>query len=267
MMGGMSAERDPARPLRLLSFNIQAGAHTNAYREYITRGWQTVLPHRRKRENLAQVAALARDFDVVALQEADSHSVRSGFQHQVELLAEGAGFPYWSHQRNRALAIAEPGNGLLTRFAPSSIIDHRLPGTIPGRGTLEVRFGEDRDALRVFIVHLALTPGARLRQAEFIAGLVADAAHAIVLGDFNCEPDSHSIAPLFAHTRLRPAAHAPSFPSWQPQRSIDQVLTSDALEVLRYEVLPLRVSDHLPVAVEVRLPSACVLPEDERLRA
>ena len=256
----MSDARDHERHLRLLSFNIQAGAHTNAFREYFTRGWQTVLPHRGKHANLAQVAALARGFDVVALQEADSHSVRSGFQHQVKVLAESADFPYWSHQRNRALTVAEPGNGLLTRFAPTSIIDHRLPGRIPGRGTLEVRFGEEALALRVFIVHLALTPGARLRQAEFIAELVGVSAHAIVLGDFNCEPDSSSIAPLFAQTRLQPAANAPSFPSWQPQRSIDQVLATAALDVRRYEVLPLRVSDHLPVAVDVHLPVACVLP-------
>ncbi|MBK7146924.1 MAG: endonuclease/exonuclease/phosphatase family protein [Xanthomonadales bacterium] len=267
MMGSMRSTRESERHLRLLSFNIQAGAHTNAYREYFTRGWQTVLPHRGKGQNLAQVATLARAFDVVALQEADSHSVRSGFRHQVQVLAEHADFPYWSHQRNRALAIAEPGNGLLTRFAPSSVIDHRLPGAIPGRGTLEVRFGEEAAALRVFIVHLALTPGARLRQSEFIAGLVGDCAHAIVLGDFNCEPDSHSIAPLFAHTRLRPATHAPSFPSWQPARSIDQVLTTAALDVRRYEVLPLRVSDHLPVAVDVHLPPDCILPKVEHVHA
>ncbi len=249
--------------LRLLSFNIQAGAHTNAYREYFTRGWQTVLPHRRKLENLKQVATLARDFDVVALQEADSHSVRSGFRHQVEWLAEAAEFPYWSHQRNRALAIAEPGNGLLTRFAPSSVIDHRLPSTIPGRGTLEVRFGEGDAALRIFIVHLSLTPAARLRQAEFIADLLGNSAHALVLGDFNCEPDSTSLAPLFARSRLQPAASAPSFPSWQPVRSIDQVLVTDALLLTRYQVLDLRVSDHLPIAVEVQLPAACpVIPAD-----
>ena len=84
-----------------------------------------------------------------------------------------------------------------------------------------------------------------------------------VLGDFNCEPDSSSIAPLFARTRLQPAANVPSFPSWQPSRCIDQVLTTAALDVRRYEVLPLRVSDHLPVAVDVHLPDACVLPKTE----
>ena len=87
MMGGMRSTRESERHLRLLSFDVPAGAHTNAYREYFTRGWQTVLPHRGKGENLAQVATLARAFDVVALQEADSHSVRSGFRHQVQVLA------------------------------------------------------------------------------------------------------------------------------------------------------------------------------------
>lgn len=256
----MNSPGDPKRVLRLLSFNIQAGADTHAYREYLTRVWRSVLPHSGKQANLDRIATLARDFDVVALQEADSHSLRSGFRHQVQLLAEQADFPFWSHQRNRALALAEPGNGLLTRHAPTSVIDHRLPGMIPGRGTLEVRFGETTSALRVFIVHLALTPGARMRQAAFIAEQVGVAKHAIVLGDFNCEPDSLSLAPLFRGTHLRPAQSVPSYPSWRPLRSIDQILTTDALEVRRYEALPLRVSDHLPVAVEVGLPSDCAWP-------
>lgn len=256
----MTQPRDHDRHIRLLSFNIQAGALTNGYREYLTRGWQTLLPHRGKHANLARIAALAREFDVVALQEADSHSIRSGLQHQVQMLAESADFPYWSHQRNRALAVAEPGNGLLSRFVPTAIIDHRLPARIPGRGTLEVRFGDSEAALRLFIVHLSLTARAQANQAAFIADQVGDSPHAIVLGDFNCEPDADVLTPLFARTRLQPGPHVPSFPSWQPHRAIDQVLTTDALDVRRYEVLPLRVSDHLPVAVDVHLPAACELP-------
>ena len=79
----------------------------------------------------------------------------------------------------------------------------------------------------------------------------------VSLSNGNAEVSRMALAPLFAGTQLQPAGNAPSFPSWQPVRSIDQVLLTKALTVTRYEVLTLRVSDHLPIAVEVRLPDAC----------
>jgi endonuclease/exonuclease/phosphatase family metal-dependent hydrolase len=242
------------RPLRLLTFNIQAGAKTSEMREYVTRGWQSVLPNREKQSNLGAVARLAGDYDIVALQEADAHSVRSGFRHQVEWLAESSGLPFWSHQRNRALTLAAPGNGVLSRIEPSEILAHKLPGRIPGRGVLELRFGRHDDALRVFVAHLSLTPSGRRRQADYLAEVIGDARHAVVMGDLNCEPDAAALGSLFSATRLRPAPHIPSFPAWGPLRSIDQILFTSALRVRRYEVLNLHVSDHLPVGAEIDVP-------------
>ncbi|MCG8609572.1 MAG: EEP domain-containing protein, partial [Pseudomonadales bacterium] len=34
--------------IRLLTFNIQVGISTSAYRHYVTRSWQHVLPHSRR---------------------------------------------------------------------------------------------------------------------------------------------------------------------------------------------------------------------------
>jgi endonuclease/exonuclease/phosphatase family metal-dependent hydrolase len=248
----------PTRHLRLLTFNIQAGAKTSLMSEYVTRGWQSVLPNREKQGNLSAVAKLACAYDIVALQEADSHSVRSGFRHQVEVLAETSGFPFWTHQRNRALTLASPGNGVLSRIEPSEVLAHKLPGRIPGRGVLELRFGNHHDALRVFVAHLSLTPNGRRRQAEYLAEVIGDARHAVVMGDLNCEPDAAALRPLFEHTRLRPAPHLPSFPAWDPIRSIDQILFTAALRVRRYEVLTLHVSDHLPVGAEIELPLSAI---------
>ena len=42
-------------------------------------------------------------------------------------------------------------------------------------------------------------------------------------------------------------------------RSIDQIIFTPALRVRRYEVLPLHVSDHLPVAAEIELPASAVV--------
>lgn len=74
--------------LRLLSFNIQVGISTERYRHYLTRGWQHLLPHTGRAGNLQKIGDLLKDFDLVALQEADGGSLRSGYVNQVEHLAQ-----------------------------------------------------------------------------------------------------------------------------------------------------------------------------------
>ena len=81
--------------LRLLSFNIQVGISTERYRHYLTRGWQHLLPHTGRADNLQKIGNLLGDYDLVALQEADGGSLRSGYVNQVEHLAQLGAFPYW----------------------------------------------------------------------------------------------------------------------------------------------------------------------------
>jgi len=47
-----------------------------------------------------------------------------------------------------------------------------------------------------------------------------------------------------------------TFPSWRPQRCLDHILLSPTLTLERVEVLAQPISDHLPVAVEIRLPGS-----------
>ena len=134
--------------LRLLSFNIQVGISTERYRHYLTRGWQHLLPHHGRAGNLQRIGALLGDYDLVALQEVDGGSLRSGYINQVERLAELGAFPYWYQQLNRDLGrLAQHSNGVLSRLRPDLVEDHPLPGP-PGRGAILVRFGEGADAFR-----------------------------------------------------------------------------------------------------------------------
>ena len=67
--------------------------------------------------------------------------------------------------------------------------------------------------------------------------------------------DPDSVKALFAKSPLRPPKESPhTFPSWEPSRAIDHILVSEPLEPVSFEVLPLRVSDHLPVAMTLELP-------------
>jgi len=250
-------DADSPAQLRLLSCNILAGGSVQRYREYVTQSWKHVLPARSKRGNLDNFASLLADFDLVGLQEADAGSLRSGFLNQTQYLAEAAGFPYWTHQPNRKVAqFAASSNGLLTRIEPAEVRDYPLPGRVPGRGALWVRFGDGERSLIVVIAHLSLGPGARRRQFEFIAELVGEHPYVVLMGDLNCAVSSAELKPLLRHTRLAPAAQTlpATYPSWRPQRAIDHILVSDQLKIEQLWTLPHPVSDHLPLAATVQLP-------------
>lgn len=245
--------------LSLLSCNIQAGSSTSRYREYLTRGLSHLLPMG-KRDSLDSIAELVRSFDIVGLQESDPGSLRSGFTNQTHYLAERAGFPYWSHQPNRRVgALASSANGLLARLQPTEVRDYTLPGRLPGRGVLLARFGEHREALTVAVAHLSLGLQSRRAQLAFLAELLADAPHAILMGDFNCAPDAPEMQSLYRYTRLHPPDRSePTFPSWRPQRALDHILTSAELELRGQRTIPAARSDHLAVSVTVAIPRSIV---------
>ena len=167
------------RRLRLLSFNIQVGNSTESYRHYLTRSWQHVLQHKGRAGNLEKIGGLLSDFDLVALQEADGGSHRSGYVNQVQYLAQQGAFPYWYQQLNRNLGrLAQHSNGLLSRLKPSAIEDHPLPGPA-GRGAILVRYGEGANALVVVIMHLALGAKTRNLQLGYIRELIGGYQHQV----------------------------------------------------------------------------------------
>lgn len=246
--------------LRLLTFNLQVGIQTSAYHHYLTRSWQHFLPHPRRLKRLAMMGEVLAEYDVVGLQEVDGGSFRSNRVNQVEYLATQSGFPHYFQQLNRNLGrVAQHSNGLLSRLVPSAIEEHRLPGMLPGRGAIHVRFGNGPDALHIFVAHLALSHRGRVRQLNYLSNIIEPLRHVVVMGDLNCTPEQ-----LHAHERfstslpLHPVKPLLSYPSWQPRRALDHILLSQTLEVAEVRVLDHLFSDHLPIAVDLPLPNACL---------
>ena len=248
------------RRLRLLSANIQAGSSTRGYHDYVARSWSHVLPAGNKRGALDTIAELAGRHDIVGLQEADPGSLRSGFTNQTHYLAERAGFAYWSHQPNRSVAgVASSANGLLSRLEPHLVEDHPLPGRVKGRGVLTASFGDDRHALTVAVAHLSLGSQSRRSQIDFIADILAGLPHAVLMGDFNCDPEQPEMQQLYRKTQLQPPDRCvPTFPSWRPQRAIDHMLVTPALSLATMQALPAAQSDHLALSVELDVPEAAL---------
>ncbi len=241
--------------LRLLTYNIQGGITTKRYREYLTKGWRQLLPHRERQDNLNRIANILHQYDIVGLQEVDSGSLRSGFIDQTEYLAHRAGFPYWYKQVNRRLGkFAQHSNGLLSKMQPSWVSEYKLPG-LPGRGVMVIEFESSQEILAICVLHLALSRRARSRQLTYLSELVGHYQHLIVMGDFNCNSEAHEFQALTNSTQLKsPSAELKSFPSWRPSRMLDHILASPSLSFEHARVLDHLHSDHLPVSVDILLP-------------
>jgi endonuclease/exonuclease/phosphatase family metal-dependent hydrolase len=250
------------RRLRIMSYNIQTGISSSKYHHYVTHSWKHVLPCSERMENLDSTAAVLSGYDVVGLQEVDGGSLRSGFINQTKYLAEKSHFPYWHDQTNRNLGkIAQHSTGFLSRFRPSEVCEHKLPGMIPGRGALSVRFGED-NGLTLLILHLALGRRARLRQLGYISELIDEYRNVVVMGDLNCRAESMEMNWLLRNSDLcEPAEGLHTFPSWRPLHNIDHILVSSSIQVESVKVLDHALSDHLPIAMEIMLPDNLVLQE------
>jgi len=247
--------------IRLLSYNIQVGIATTRPHHYVTQSWKHVFPHAKQLKNLDQIADIVSDYDIVGLQEVDAGSMRSEYINQTEYLAVKAAFPYWSHQTNRRLGnIAQHSNGLLSKFDPLDIVDHKLPGRVPGRGAMVVRFGDESNPMIVVLMHLALGRKARLTQMNYVSQLVHKYEHVVVMGDMNCQPESEEFQALLKDAGLvEPAADLNTFPSWNPSKRLDHILVSPSLLVENVCVIDVACSDHLPISMDVIIPEAVQL--------
>ena len=253
-----STAANTGQRIRLLSYNVQAGISTERYRHYVTRSWKHVLPHAARFSNLDRVARLIKDYDIVGLQELDAGSLRSGYINLTEYLSEKSHMPFWSDQTNRRIGrFARHSTGVLSRFHPTEIIEHRLPGRIPGRGALFIRYGNRHDSLVVLILHMALGRRARLRQFDYISEIVNEYRHVIVMGDLNCHSQSAEMDYLINRTMMTEPIHdVCTFPSWRPQSNIDHILVTPTLQVDHVRALDFPLSDHLPVEMQITLPES-----------
>ena len=243
----------------MLSYNIQVGIRTSTYHGYATGAWKHIIPHRERLQTLATLADQMRGYDLVGLQETDAGSLRTGFISQTEYLARRAGYPWWGERTNRRLGrLAQHSIGAMAAQEPRSVRSLGLPGRMRGRGALLLEFGDGPRPLTVVIVHLALGRPTRRQQLDYIAELIEQAPHAVVMGDFNAQHAAPEMKRFFDRTHLvEPVERINTWPSWRPLHNFDHILATPNLVVEPLKVLDHSPSDHLPVAVELGLPDDC----------
>lgn len=245
MAGGarsaMGAETPPLR-LKVLSYNIHHGEGTD------------------ERVDLARQAEVIRkaDPDLVALQEVDDRTQRTGGIDQTEQLAELTGL-----KGRFAKQLDYEGGGygqaVLSRFPLSEVQVHWLPGR-PERqrriaASVTVDLGEQ--TLTFVTTHLHhFDEQFRREQAEALNSLLAAGDGPIVLaGDLNAVPGSGPIATLEKHWSSATAgeAQALTYPAQRPERQLDYVFVrpSNRIRVTSAKVIEESIaSDHRPLLVE-----------------
>lgn len=238
-----AAVQRKAGELRVMTFNIQSGAH-----------------------GLEQVAGVIRASvpDVVALQEVDVGSTRAGGADQVAELSRLTGLPYRAHFRTTQLYGGAYGIALLSRFPLEALAQYPLPvprGAEP-RTLAHAVLKVDGREVSVWMTHLIRRPfngNARVRQSARVARLLeADPRPKLLMGDLNDDPDSRPVRLL--RRRLTDvvastggAAGTYPLPLFLPTLRIDYVLACDAFTPVASRVLKVGVSDHYPVVADLRL--------------
>lgn len=236
--------------MRFMLYNIRYGA-----------GGRGVLPGvgylRRTSANLGRIAEFLapHDPDVLGLVEVDAGSYRSHRRNQAETLAQALGHyhTYKSKYSDTSLATWLPlmnkqGNAFLTRDSIHSADFHYFT-----KGMKRLVIELELENLTIFLVHLALSFRTRHHQLSDLYDLVNGTPKPhIVAGDFNAFWGDREISLFLAATRLTNAnVHAvPTFPSWAPRRQLDFVLYSAGIRPRRLEVLPVALSDHLPIVFD-----------------
>lgn len=198
--------------------------------------------------------------DIVALQEIDVNTERSGKGHQAKELARLTGMPYSYFVKTIDYQGGDYGIAILSKYPFVDSLQYALP-MVYGEG------GEDRGIAGVAIepvkgeriafacTHLDLKEANRKVQIDAITDYI-DNTHigmpVIIAGDFNSTPDSYVVKELdkvFKRTCVK--ADCPhTIPQINPSRTIDYIAFTpkDVFEVVEHRVInEPYASDHLPV--------------------
>ena len=220
------------------------------------------------RRNLEKIALCIRrhDPDIVTLQEVDQSSILSGEFNQCDFLASELQYPYKFCAPSCSFSICGKeifvsGNAILSKYPLDHCESYRFNRsfptdrmgfaiadiTIPGGGMITV--------VSLHLVYLDwLRRLSRVRQLQLVERVVCSRRGKLVIaGDYNCDctGKEESLRRFLNDLDLR--THAPedrsirTYPSWSPTKRIDWILTSRDVDILSYNTVHERLSDHLAV--------------------
>lgn len=251
LVAGAGCQTTPApqRPrIRLMTYNIHHGAGMDG------------------RIDLQRIAdvILAAQPDVVALQEVDDRTIRSGGIAQADALGELTGM-HAAFGKALPLEGGGYGLGLLSKTPFLDLVTYHLP-TSADRETRAALAGTVRPSpqhqpIQVVSTHLDHNRDDADRRQQVLRlnelFVTPDAPRTALLGDFNATPSEAAMGPIWARwLDAGGADEFPTIPVVNPNRRIDYILLRPPgnWRILDYRVIEESVaSDHLPVVATLEV--------------
>ena len=191
--------------------------------------------------------------DVVAIQEVDSMTNRSGQKYVLGEIAErtqmhGYFAPAIDYDGGKY------GIGLLTKQVPLRLQTLPLPGREEARTLILAEFAD----YIYCCTHMSLTEEDRMKSLELVKAFTSSSIKPLFLaGDMNAEPESGFIKKLQKDFQILSNPKQHTFPAPDPKETIDYIATlkqnAKGFAVISAKVInePM-ASDHRPILVELR---------------
>ena len=241
--------------LKVMTLNLGHGKGRGMLQEFVG--------NNKTRQNLDDVVELLERErpHVVAFQEADIKSRRSGNFNHVHYIAERAGYGQVIHSAHvKGLGLYH-GTALISKLRVSDPLSVTFNPAFPlpdkGFTVCAVEFGARATKVDVVSVHLDLIRNsARRRQVRQMVGFLSGRENPlVVMGDFNCQlQDSKKVLEILRDELDLSAyeLHSKDLDTYSfLNRRLDWILISSELEFHSYTVPENRVSDHLAVVSEL----------------
>lgn len=206
----------------------------------------------------------AQDPDLVALQEVDNNTERSGEGNQAEMIAEKLGmYVYFAKALN--YEGGGYGNAILSKYPLENSQTYNLPNE-PGSNTenrvmaaakIKLPDGTEIIFASTHLDYKANSPSRILQLKKIIEISKEEAVPMIIAGDFNDSPGSETINLLDNSFTLSCRSCPPTIPVNQPTRAIDFIAfrhPENKFKAKSHQVIDeTYASDHLPIVAQIEL--------------
>jgi endonuclease/exonuclease/phosphatase family metal-dependent hydrolase len=212
---------------------------------------------RSSRQVLAKITDFIKqqDPDVVGLIEVDTGSIRSRMVNQADFIARSLGH-YSTYECKYGVASINQLVPIVRKQSNAFLAAPRVRGErfhYFDTGIKRLIIELELDDVAIFLVHLSIKYRHRHYQLRYLHELVSKTTKpVIVAGDFNTFWGEHEIYLFMQAARLRSAniKSLPSYPSRNPRKELDFILHSEQIEIDRFAIPDVGMSDHLPLVCD-----------------
>ena len=202
--------------------------------------------------------------DIMGLNEVYDYGSSEDLRNQTEKLANLSGYSNFYFAKAKEFEWKDIiGNAILSKYKITDVQTFSVPAPEESeRDPNENKWYEDRiivkatidigKRINVISTHFGLNRSEQLRMVEALIHILdINDKPCILLGDFNAEPHSKILQPIY--NRLRSVAdtamqtEAYTWASYAPQKTLDYIFASDEFIVKSFMVVKKIVSDHFPI--------------------